>query len=142
MVLIIIIHVIACISLIGLILVQRGRGGGLVDSLQGLETVFGTKTSAFLTKTTSLMATVFFCTCLSLAFFSLQQGRSLVKNAPVPPMRNSLMNTTEKTTEAPVVPATQSAPVQSAPVAQSVPVQSAPAAQSAPVAEVQNTTAK
>lgn len=132
MVLIIVIHVIACVALIGLILVQRGRGGGLVDSLQGLETVFGTKTSAFLTKTTSLMATVFFCTCLSLAFFSLQQGRSLIKNAPVPPaaQNTTVMNTTGQAAGTPVAEA------------QSAPVEPAPAAQSAPAAEVQNTTAQ
>jgi preprotein translocase subunit SecG len=87
---IIAIHVIVCISLIGLILIQRGRGGGLVDSFQTMESVFGTKTTAFLTRTTSILAIVFFLTCLSLAFFSLRQNRSLLRNAPVlPPVHNA-----------------------------------------------------
>ena len=123
--LIIAIHVIACVSLICLILVQRGRGGGLVDSLQGLETVFGTKTSAFLTKTTSLMAIVFFCTCLSLALFSLQQGRSLLRNAPVPPPARNAANVIANATVKPAVEQ-PAQPAQSAPVA----------------APVQNTTSK
>lgn len=82
---IIAIHVIVSIALIGIILIQRGRGGGLVDSFQGLETVFGTKTSAFLTRMTTILATVFFLSCLTLAFLSLRQSRSLLRNAPVPP---------------------------------------------------------
>jgi preprotein translocase subunit SecG len=85
MAIIIAIHVIVCISLITLILIQRGRGGGLVDSFQSMESVFGTKTTAFLTRSTSVIAVLFFLTCLSLAFFSLRQNRSLLKNAPVPP---------------------------------------------------------
>lgn len=82
---IIAIHVIVCVALIGIILIQRGRGGGFVDSFQGLETVFGTKTNAFLTRLTSILAVVFFVTCLVLAFFSLRQSRSLIGNTPVPP---------------------------------------------------------
>ena len=82
---IIAIHVIVCVALIGIILIQRGRGGGFVDSFQGLETVFGTKTNAFLTRLTSILAIVFFVTCLALAFFSLRQSRSLIGNTPVPP---------------------------------------------------------
>ncbi len=79
---IIALHVIVCIALIGLILVQRGRGGGFVDSFQGLETVFGTKTSSFLTKSTTVLAVLFFLTCLSLALISLRQSRSLIQSSP------------------------------------------------------------
>ena len=56
----IIIHVTACIVLIGLVLIQRGRGAGLVESFAGVESMFGTKTSVFLTRTTTIMSIVFF----------------------------------------------------------------------------------
>ncbi|HPT07596.1 MAG TPA: preprotein translocase subunit SecG [Candidatus Omnitrophota bacterium] len=73
------IHVIACLCLILLILIQQGKGGGLVQSLSNVENMFGTKTSAFLTKTTSIFAIIFFITCLSLALISAQRGRSLMQ---------------------------------------------------------------
>ena len=80
MVFIIVIHVVACIALIGLVLIQRGRGGGLVESFSGVESMFGTKTSAFLTRTTTILSIVFFMTCLSLAVLSIRQSKSLMTN--------------------------------------------------------------
>ena len=81
MTLIITIHVIACALLIALILIQRGRGGGLVESFSGVESMFGTKTNAFLTRTTTVLSVLFFITCLSLAVLSVKQSRSLMRNA-------------------------------------------------------------
>jgi len=80
MTLLIIIHVIACIVLIGLVLIQRGRGAGLVEGFAGVESMFGTKTSVFLTRTTTIMSVVFFMTCLSLAVMSVKQSKSLMRN--------------------------------------------------------------
>lgn len=78
---IIVIHVLACILLISLVLIQRGRGSGLVESFSGVESMFGTKTSAFLTRTTTIFSVVFFLTCLSLALLSVRQSKSLLINA-------------------------------------------------------------
>jgi preprotein translocase subunit SecG len=78
---IIVIHVIACIALIGLVLIQRGRGGGLVESFSGVESMFGTKTSALLTRSTTVLSIIFFISCLSLAVLSIKQSRSLMTNA-------------------------------------------------------------
>ncbi|RJO64054.1 MAG: preprotein translocase subunit SecG [Candidatus Omnitrophota bacterium] len=72
------IHVVVCIGLIIVVLIQSGRGGGLVESFSGIESVFGTKTNAFLTRTTGILATLFILTCLTLAFLSLKQSRSLM----------------------------------------------------------------
>lgn len=72
------IHVVVCIMLIVVVLIQSGRGGGLVESFSGIESVFGTKTNAFLTRTTGILATLFILTCLTLAFLSLRQSRSLM----------------------------------------------------------------
>jgi preprotein translocase subunit SecG len=88
--LIIVIHVIACIVLIGLVLIQRGRGSGLVESFQGVESMFGTKTNTFLTRTTTILSIVFFISCLSLAIISVRQSKSLMsdvkptESAPAP----------------------------------------------------------
>lgn len=74
-----IIHVVVCVFLVTVILVQRGRGGGLVEALSGAESLFGTKTSAFLVKLTTILSIVFFVTSTSLAFFSKQKGRSMLE---------------------------------------------------------------
>jgi len=78
------IHVIACALLILIVLVQQGRGGGLVDSLSSAESIFGTKTNSFLIKSTSVLAVVFFITCLSLAFLSIQKNKSLIQTSYKP----------------------------------------------------------
>ncbi|MBN1913848.1 MAG: preprotein translocase subunit SecG [Candidatus Omnitrophica bacterium] len=78
--LIITVHVIACVLLIIVILIQAGRGGGLVDSFSGVESMFGTKTNALLSRITTIFAAVFFATCIGLALFSARQSRSLLEN--------------------------------------------------------------
>jgi len=82
---IIAIHVIACILLIIIILIQAGRGGGLVDSFSSVESMFGTKTNVFLTKATSVLSVIFFLTCLSLALLSARQNRSLMRELKTQP---------------------------------------------------------
>ncbi len=83
---IIVVHVIVCILLIILVLIQSGRGGGLVDNLSNIESMFGTKTNAFLTKSTTVLSTLFFTTCLLLAFLSLKQSRSLMETVKPEPV--------------------------------------------------------
>ena len=78
--LIIAVHVAICLILIAIILIQAGRGGGLVEGFSGVESMFGTKTNAFLTRTTTVLSILFFLTCLSLALLSARQSRSLMKN--------------------------------------------------------------
>jgi len=81
--LIITVHVIVCALLIVLILIQRGRGGGLAESFSDVESMLGTKTNAFLSRTTTILSVLFFITCLSLAVLSIKQSRSLMKNAKI-----------------------------------------------------------
>lgn len=78
--LLIVIHVIICVLLIGIILIQAGRGGGLVEGFSGVESMFGTKTNSFLTRSTTILSILFFVTCLSLAFMSARQSRSLMQD--------------------------------------------------------------
>jgi len=82
--LIIVIHIIVCALLVMMILIQRGRGSGLVESFSGVESMFGTKTSAFLARTTTVLSILFFLTCLSLAILSARQSRSLMQDLKVP----------------------------------------------------------
>ncbi len=78
--LIVAIHVMACILLIIIILIQSGRGGGLVDSLSGVESMFGTKTNALLSRITTVLSIIFIITCLTLAVMAARQGRSLMQH--------------------------------------------------------------
>lgn len=85
------IHVSVCVLLIIIILIQAGRGGGLVEGFSGVESMFGPKTNYFLTRTTSVLSTLFFITCVGLAVLSARQSRSLMKSlAPVAPKQETV----------------------------------------------------
>ena len=78
--LVIAIHIIVSLMLIAVILLQAGRGGGLSESFGGssTQTIFGTKTSAFLTRATAASAVIYIITCLVLGVMTSHRGRSLV----------------------------------------------------------------
>lgn len=92
------IHVIVCIGLIGIVLIQAGRGGGLSESFSGAESIFGTKTNALLTRATSIFAVIFFITCLSLAFLSKQRSKSLLEGKKIPSQTENPKPQEDKTT--------------------------------------------
>ncbi|OQX81401.1 MAG: preprotein translocase subunit SecG [Candidatus Omnitrophica bacterium 4484_70.1] len=77
--LLLIFHIITVICLISIILVQRGRSGGLIEALGGVESIFGTKTSAFFTRLTVILAILFFLTSISLAYLSKQKCKSVIE---------------------------------------------------------------
>jgi len=67
-----IIHVLVCVSLIGFVLIQHGKGAdaGAAFGSGASSTVFGSQGSgSFLTRTTAILATIFFITSLTLAYF-------------------------------------------------------------------------
>jgi len=138
--LIITIHITACTLLILIVLVQQGRGGGLIETFSSAESIFGTKTSSFLVKSTTVLAIVFFFTCLSLAFMSIQKSRSLVERyLPTAPAAQAPAQTPDsKAATAPAqaqapAPAQQTAPAAPAPaVAAETPKTPAPAAPNPP----------
>ena len=111
------IHVTVCVVLIIIILIQRGRGGGFIESFAGLESMFGTKTSAFLSKATSVLAVLFFFTCLILAFLSLKESKSLMRSVK-PKSLIPAATTVPANTTAAAQPQKQEAAAQPAPVAQ------------------------
>lgn len=68
-------HFIACFVLIGVVLLQRGKGADLGASLGGggANTIFGSRGAGnFLTKITTASAIVFMCTSLTLAYLGYQ----------------------------------------------------------------------
>jgi len=69
----IIIHLSVTVALVAIILLQQGKGAdmGAAFGSGASQTVFGASGSgSFLTRTTALLATVFFISSLSLAYFS------------------------------------------------------------------------
>ena len=85
--LVIAIHVLVSLVLIAVILLQAGRGGGLSDTFGGssTQTLFGTKTSVFLTRATAASAIIYILTCLTLAVMTSHRGRSLISQGAVRP---------------------------------------------------------
>jgi preprotein translocase subunit SecG len=77
------IHVLASLVLIGIILVQGGRGG-LSDVMGGgaAQSLFGGGAATALTRITAICAAVFGLTCLSLAYLSTVRGRSVIEQMP------------------------------------------------------------
>ncbi|GEM_PF-906614 len=72
-------HVVVCIILSLIILMQSGRGGGLSESFASAESMFGARTNAVLVKGTTILGSIFLITCLGLAFLSAQGSKSLIK---------------------------------------------------------------
>ncbi|MDQ7798262.1 MAG: preprotein translocase subunit SecG [Candidatus Edwardsbacteria bacterium] len=75
--LLLVIHLIACLLLVGVVLMQSGKGG-LGSALGGGgETFFGGRGAApFLTRATTVLAVVFMMTSLSLALISGKDRRA------------------------------------------------------------------
>lgn len=83
----IIVHVIVCLVLILVVLLQAGRGGGISDMMGGgqPQSIFGTQTNAFMMRATEVCAVAFIITSLSLGIITAQRGKSLVeKVTPTP----------------------------------------------------------
>jgi preprotein translocase subunit SecG len=83
--LLIIIHVIVCLFLCLVVLLQSGRGGGMGAALGGASSqIFGGRGAGnFLTRMTSICAVVFFLTSLTLSMLSSRQNSVVRPKAPV-----------------------------------------------------------
>lgn len=102
-----VIHVLTAVAIIGLVLLQQGKGADMGAAFGGggaSQTLFGARGSAtFLSRATAILATVFFITSLTLAVVysrtSTDRGRSITEQAAPAP-----------TTPAPEVPPETGAP--------------------------------
>jgi preprotein translocase subunit SecG len=119
-ILLLIVHVIVCLFLIVVVLLQSGKAADLAGAFGGMgsQTAFGPRGSAtLLSKATTISAVLFMVTSLSLSILA-------TKNAG---LGTSVLETAPKTS----VPKTAPAPVVPAPAApgQTVPLQMPPASQ-------------
>jgi len=100
-----ILHLFLCVGIIGLVLLQRGKGAdaGAGFGAGASGTVFGARGSAsFLSRTTAILATLFFVTCLTLAYLGGKKtaSTSVVDRIPISSASSSVSS------EALQVPAT------------------------------------
>ena len=78
-ILVLVLHVLAALGIVGLVLIQHGKGAdvGAAFGSGSAGSVFGSSGSAnFLSRATAILAVVFFLTSLGLTYFSANQGPS------------------------------------------------------------------
>ena len=79
------------LALIGVVLIQRSEGGGLgIGSSQGMGAFMGGRgTANLLTRTTAILAVLFFATCIGLNLLALhgrdESGASILDSVPLAP---------------------------------------------------------
>lgn len=113
---ILIIHSISALAIIGLILLQQGKGAaaGASFGAGASQTVFGSDGGgSFFTRATAVFATIFFCTSLGLAVLAKNHSKISTQGIPVPAAQQAPV-----TVPSSEVPA---APTEAAPAASDVP---------------------
>lgn len=126
-ILLVIIHVLVSLFLIGVVLLQSGKGAEIGASFGSAssQTIFGSRgPGSFLSKLTTFAAIIFIITSFALAFF----GKRTIGSSSVIPTQPDMPPISTNNPAVPSVPGVQPvAPIQqSAPVTPAVPV--APAA--------------
>lgn len=105
--LVLIVHIVIALSIIGLVLLQHGKGAdmGAAFGSGSAGSLFGSSgASNFLSKSTAVCATIFFVTCLSLTYFTAPRHQS------------GVMGTVKTQQKAPASPASPAVPATAAPV--------------------------
>jgi len=120
--LVIVVHVVIALAIIGLVLLQHGKGADMGSGFGGGSSgsLFGATGSAnFLSRATAVLATVFFLTSLGLAYLATHKPKAsggtvmdAVKTAPAKPAAE---------TQVPAVPAAPAAPQEPGSKARTVP---------------------
>jgi preprotein translocase subunit SecG len=135
-----IIHILACIFLVTVVLLQQGKGADVGAVFGGSsQTLFGTSGAGnLLTKLTSATAIIFMLTSLTLTYGAAKQTtRSIFDSAPksapapasseeVPASQPSTSSESKGTAAAPTAESAQTAPAATPPASE--PAQAAPAA--------------
>lgn len=114
---VLIIHVLSALAIIGLVLIQHGKGADAGAAFGGgSQTLFGSAGSAnFLTRTTAIFATVFFVTSLVLGYYygkaqkptSVTETPAAIEGAKEPagkPVKQPAAPTRKKDTSVPDLP--------------------------------------
>jgi len=121
----VVIHVITCIFLIGVVLVNVSKGSEVGAVFSGGQAIFGgAGPGTFLNKVTTVLAVVFFVTSLLLTYLSAKKTSSLMEEVPAveetipaptaPPVPNAVptpeKNTAPNTSGTPSPPEAASTP--------------------------------
>jgi preprotein translocase subunit SecG len=126
-ILMVLLLVIVCVGLIGVVLLQSGRGDGLSGAFgmgEG-QAVFGNRAGDVLTKATSWFAIAFMVLCIAVAWYSKHAGDSVLtgRRGSVGPARGaaaplvSLADMEEREAAAAAAATNAPAPVSAAPAA-------------------------
>ena len=117
LILLVILHVIVCLFLIGVVLIQQGKSADLAGAFGGMgsQTVFGPRgTATVLSKATTIAAALFMITSLSLGILANSQTRSsgsVLENRTKKTAPKTTTTTTPMTLPAqPTTPAPTAAP--------------------------------
>lgn len=148
-----IVHVIVCLLLLAIILLQPGKGMGLSSAAFGgsdAQSVFGTKTADVLTKATTVAAVLFIVTCITLSAMAANKSRSLYSKfqdqAPITmdqiqkAVKEAEEKAAQETSAAPTAAVSSAAAEvqavvdQAAQTVEAAPVPAVPATESAPAA--------
>jgi preprotein translocase subunit SecG len=91
-------HVIVCIILILVVLLQAGKGANMGAAFGGSsQTVFGSSgAGTFLGKMTTIVAAVFMLTSLTLSYFSVYKGSSIMDSVSRSDTRKAAPQTKQK----------------------------------------------
>lgn len=110
---ILVLHVLIALAIIGLILLQQGKGADMGASFGGgsSQTVFGAAGGgSILTKSTALLATLFFATSLGLAIFAKEKAVSAgLVDVPVPVVQE--VPAVDQGSDVPVIPGAEATAV-------------------------------
>jgi len=87
---VVVLHVIVCLFLVGVVLLQQGRSADLAGAFggQGSQTAFGPRAAAnVLTRLTTWSAVIFMVTCISLTILYLRSvgSHSVLENTKTAP---------------------------------------------------------
>jgi preprotein translocase subunit SecG len=97
--LVLVLHVLAALAIIGLVLLQHGKGADMGAAFGGgaSGSLFGSTGSAnFLSRTTALLATIFFVTSLALTWFSAHrtEAKGVMGTQPATQAQSTAPSTT------------------------------------------------
>jgi preprotein translocase subunit SecG len=90
---IIVIDVLAAVGLVGLVLLQQGKGAdmGAAFGSGASQTLFGSRgTANFLTRTTAVLATIFFAANLLLAYMASKERPASITELPAAPTESQV----------------------------------------------------
>jgi preprotein translocase subunit SecG len=107
------VHILVALGMIGLVLIQHGKGAdagaafgaGAAGGASG--SVFGAQgASNFLSRSTAILATIFFITSLSMAYMarSVEKPASLMEQSTEAAKTESAQPKMDNSTDAPVIP--------------------------------------